>query len=310
MQRRSKEKAEGTVFGKDIKARNWRNEEMIENTYIKIVNPNEDMQGNDKENIFLALESNSRYLAHSYVWAYENYHTCYAKPRNIFICIEVPETDDFDTKKVRELLFKSALERAHILKEELWKGQKTRIYGGANTNRKDILDFLTKQGFVSDDSVFVMEAFINDGCKGEIPCQYTIKKSLLDSDEDQEAFFKRHNSIFPNEIDKSKLEHFKCQNNWAVFSMYNDGKIAGECMVFEKDKAGYIEAFYTLPEFRGIGASEVLIKHVLGYLFERGYKKADLTVWERNKRAIRFYEKNGFKMTGEKTEEYPGIDVE
>lgn len=40
-----------------------------------------------------------------------------------------------------------------------------------------------------------------------------------------------------------------------------------------------------------------------------GYRKAVLTVWERNKRSIRFYEKNGFKMTGEKTEKYPGIDV-
>lgn len=283
---------------------------MIDNKTIKIVNPNEDMQGNEKENIFLALESNNEYLAHSYVWPYENYHTCHAKPRNILIVVEVPQTNDFDIKKVRELLFKSALERAYVLKEKLWKGQNTRIYSGATVERKDILDFLASQGFVSDDSVFVMEALINSSFIREIPLQYTIKKNPLNTDEDQEHFCKRHNSIFPTGIDKSKLNHFKSLNNWAFFSMYMDEKIVGESMVFEKDKAGNIESFYILPEFRRTGAADVLMKYIFGYLFECGYRKAELTVWERNKRAIRFYEKNGFKMTGEKPEEYPGIDVE
>lgn len=283
---------------------------MIDNKTVKIVNPNEDMHGNEKENIFLALGSNNEYLAHSYVWTYENYHTCYAKPRNILIGIDVPETNAFDIKKVRELLFKSALERAYVLKEKLWKGQNTRIYSGASVERKDMLDFLTSHGFVSDDSVFVMEALINSSCIGEVPLQYTIKKNLLNTDEDQETFYIRHNSIFPTGIDKSKLNHFKALNNWAFFTMYMDERIVGESMVFEKDKAGNIEYFYILPEFHGTGAADVLMKYIFAYLFECGYRRVELTVWERNKRAIRFYEKSGFKMTGEKTEEYPGRDVE
>jgi len=277
---------------------------------IKIVNPQEDMHGNKKENIFLALGSNNEYIAHSYVWAYENYHTCYAKPRNIFLSLEVPQIIENEKESVRELLFKSALERAYLLKDELWKGLSVRIYGGAMADQKDKLDFLISKGFVNNDAVLVMKAEIISNHKEKAPSRCTVKRNLLQSDEEQKAFINRHNGIFTSELDNSKLDYFIQQKNWAVFSMYKNGKIIGECMVFEKESTGYIEMFYILPEMRGTGAAGVLMNNAFNFLSECGYMQVSLNVWQRNARSIKFYEKCGFLLTGEKIEEYPGIDVE
>jgi len=252
------------------------------------------MHGNKKENIFLALDGKNQYIAHSYIWAYENHHSCYEKPRDIFICLDIPQANEYQPDATRELLFKSALERAYTLKNELWKGQNTRIYGGGTVEQKDILAFLIKQGFVNDDAVFIMKAKVDDEYFETINNNYEIKKCKFTSVMEIEAFIERHNNIFPIMIDKNKLEFFKEHNNLVLFSVFYEGRIVGECMAFEKDKSGYIEIFYVLPEFRGTGIADTLIKQVFSYLFECGYREAGLNVWERNKRAIRFYSKNGF----------------
>ncbi len=75
---------------KEKEAKRFNIFERKRNMSITIINPQEDMHGNKKENIFLALDGNNQYIAHSYIWPYENHHTCYEKPRNIFICLDVP----------------------------------------------------------------------------------------------------------------------------------------------------------------------------------------------------------------------------
>jgi len=283
---------------------------------IKIVNPQEDMQGNKKKNIFIALGSNNEYIAHSYVFPYENHHACYAKPRNIFLSIEVPQSVEDERELVKELLFSSALERAYKLKDELWKGLSVRIYGGAFADEKDKIEFLISKGFVNDDAVLVMKADIisNHPAFGSyletaLP-QCIIERNLLKSDEDRKAFIDRHNSMFATELNNDRLDYFMQQKSWAVFTMYKSEKIIGESMVYEKDSAGYIESFYITPQMRGTGAAYVLMNNAFSYLSEQGYTNVSLNVWQRNVRAIKFYKKCGFKLTGEKPEVYPGIDVE
>lgn len=59
-----------------------------------------------------------------------------------------------------------------------------------------------------------------------------------------------------------------------------------------------IEQFYLAPASIGKGLGSMLMKFILNELAEKGFKYAVLFVMEGNQRAIRFYERNGFKSDG------------
>jgi ribosomal protein S18 acetylase RimI-like enzyme len=59
-----------------------------------------------------------------------------------------------------------------------------------------------------------------------------------------------------------------------------------------------IERIYTLSEYFGKNVGKLLIEKAFGAAKEKKVKYVWLGVWEKNPRAIRFYEKNGFVPFG------------
>jgi ribosomal protein S18 acetylase RimI-like enzyme len=59
-----------------------------------------------------------------------------------------------------------------------------------------------------------------------------------------------------------------------------------------------VARLYTLEEVWGRGAGQFLLDAALDFAKEKGMSYVWLGVWEQNARAIRFYEKNGFKTFG------------
>ena len=59
-----------------------------------------------------------------------------------------------------------------------------------------------------------------------------------------------------------------------------------------------VARLYTLEEVWGRGVGQFLLDAALGFAKEKGMSYVWLGVWEHNARAIRFYEKNGFKTFG------------
>ena len=59
-----------------------------------------------------------------------------------------------------------------------------------------------------------------------------------------------------------------------------------------------VARLYTLEEVWGKGVGQFLLDAALGFAKEKGMSYVWLGVWEHNARAIRFYEKNGFKTFG------------
>ena len=57
------------------------------------------------------------------------------------------------------------------------------------------------------------------------------------------------------------------------------------------------------PDFRGNGIGTELMKQMLRVLQRKGYKKASLAV-QKDNYALRMYQKIGFKIIGENTEEF------
>ena len=62
------------------------------------------------------------------------------------------------------------------------------------------------------------------------------------------------------------------------------------------DQALEIERIYVLQEYHGKKVGQVLYEKAMLVTKQIGAKYVWLGVWEKNQRAIRFYEKNGFKQ--------------
>lgn len=273
-----------------------------------IIHPNEDREGTPKENIFLALDENGGYLAHAYVYPFENHHVSYAYPQNIFFMVECT-LDNEVGKAIREELYTHCFTRALELKNELWPHETVRFYTGLLKGNDDGMTFFLQKGFQDNDGTVQMERELNLFTP-RIDC--TVKKVFqrtMDGKEEQEAFIKRRNRYFLQSLDLDGFKNLYSQPGFAVFQIYDDDKLLGEALVYEKESMGMLELFYIIPESRGGNTANILMEQTLAYFKKRGLEKVRLEVWERNKRALCFYSRFGFKITGERSESYPGMDL-
>lgn len=89
--------------------------------------------------------------------------------------------------------------------------------------------------------------------------------------------------------------------------VYEEGFVKGvvRC-IGATDGALWISDLYVEPFFQGDGVGRALLEHCMAMAQGAG-KQLRLWVLEKNGRARRFYEKNGFVMTGGREEE-PGTD--
>jgi ribosomal protein S18 acetylase RimI-like enzyme len=68
--------------------------------------------------------------------------------------------------------------------------------------------------------------------------------------------------------------------------------------LMKKWKALELKRIYVLSEYHGLGIAQKLMDHILTYANEKKYEVVWLGVWEKNRRAQKFYEKYGFVNSG------------
>ncbi|WP_454055224.1 GNAT family N-acetyltransferase [Clostridium sp. Marseille-Q7071] len=119
-------------------------------------------------------------------------------------------------------------------------------------------------------------------------------------------------SFYDNSIQKEKIEWIEsCINSDDNFSIYNEqNELVGNCSFY------YIEEFFCLgvqmrPELTGKGFGTEFVRAIINF----GKKKynlsyIDLTVAKFNKRAIKVYEKLGFKIIEEIVNTIRGNDYD
>ena len=64
---------------------------------------------------------------------------------------------------------------------------------------------------------------------------------------------------------------------------------------FKEEKYGYIAEVWVEEEFRGKGIGKKLLKEIIKWFKEKGIRWIRTDVLQKNKNAIKFYEKFGFK---------------
>ena len=65
---------------------------------------------------------------------------------------------------------------------------------------------------------------------------------------------------------------------------------------------GYVNLYYLIPEVRGTGIARELDDYAVGYFRILGLTGAQLSVSPTNQRAIRYYERSGWKDLGVRTD--------
>lgn len=83
-----------------------------------------------------------------------------------------------------------------------------------------------------------------------------------------------------------------------------DSKIVGYCMALKGEETNQITAIYILEEYHGKGLGKALIEPALNWLGTA--KPIEVEVASYNAKAIRFYNKHGFRDSG-KIGDYKGI---
>lgn len=106
---------------------------------------------------------------------------------------------------------------------------------------------------------------------------------------------------------KKKIEQEMKEPGTVFFLAFDGRKAAGYAKIRSSqkatvlDKAGglEIERLYAHRDYIGKRVGRILLQTCLAYAKKKGFKSLWLGVWEKNSRAIAFYEKHGFIRFGE-----------
>ena len=117
----------------------------------------------------------------------------------------------------------------------------------------------------------------------------------------------------PNWAEKSQMEYlttYLSDENLLLYVCERDGKILGYAMVEKREKpeSTYSKArrwceigdLGVTAKIRGKGVGTEIFEFLKKELKKQGFPKIQLNVWEFNKAAINFYEKNGFEVSTRK----------
>lgn len=105
-------------------------------------------------------------------------------------------------------------------------------------------------------------------------------------------------------LDKLKKE---LQNEASFFYfIYQDNQLAGYLKLNESDaqtdiqdpSSLQLERIYVLSDFQGSGVGRCLMDQAIEVALKHGKSYVWLGVWEKNERALKFYEQNGFYPIG------------
>jgi RimJ/RimL family protein N-acetyltransferase len=114
---------------------------------------------------------------------------------------------------------------------------------------------------------------------------------------------------YPEEIsfdEATELSFLKAINqspNQVMIVALVDGVIAGNCQIRYKDKLKNhhraVIAIGLLKTYWGLGIATTMFELMIAHAKEKGIMQLELEVFEGNKRAIKLYEKMGFKIVAE-----------
>jgi len=128
--------------------------------------------------------------------------------------------------------------------------------------------------------------------------ELSIEELPAELDDDELKFVQRAKEVFGERLDAILA---RTGNEFYVAQLGTDGGMAGYVWfgvsqrLFSGTEIGWIYDLLVLPEHRGKGIGEALMRHALKVSSERGFAQTGLMVNAKNKAAWSLYEKLGFQ---------------
>jgi len=135
----------------------------------------------------------------------------------------------------------------------------------------------------------------------------TFYEAYFEQDEPLEMAHYLHESF-----NLSKIRTEIADENTAFFIIFRNETAVGYAKLREGVKYDCIEGensvelqrIYLVERVYGSGIGEKLLNYCLEFAREKGFETLFLGVWQENPRAVRFYEKHGFRKVGTTTFPY------
>lgn len=115
------------------------------------------------------------------------------------------------------------------------------------------------------------------------------------TEEDMQAYLAKSYSVeqVSKNLTSNQVHYFLCEENDACIGYIK--LVEGTAYEGIGPQAIELEKIYVLHTHFGSNAGKLLMSTAVNYAIESGFRNLFLGVWQENKRAISFYQKNGFK---------------
>lgn len=262
---------------------------------IKIFNPKEDMQGNDRKNVYIVMDESGQYIGNGFV--YKKITTTMTPEHPVNIFIEINLQPHYLNHRIGIELFKVLEKRAETLFEESVY-QKGLLYYGT-TELNDKVTFFIEQGFTESMNTYRMAKSV------ELTKFSDISYEVKECDHDYIKIIHLHNNVLIKHIDETIIHNLSHKDHYKCFTVYDKEFLVGSIMIYTENTNGIIDHLIVHPDYHKQGIENYLIKKALNYLHQSFIKQVSAEVWSANKEDVLFYQAQGFEQT-DVTEFYIG----
>lgn len=273
---------------------------------IVFVHPEQDLNGNGRENIYLALQD-GQYLGHAFAWPFENRHVTYERPWNVYFQVNPePQQDGQLLAQVRDGLYTHAFARAMELRA-LQPQLRARVYSSAQTEEQ--LAYLVGRGLRDDDATVAMEASLHPAAEPP-PLPVGARLEICDAatPEVLQAYLQGHNTFFVAQLDEEEFARHRQMPHFALYRLIQGNDTLAWAQVYQRDDAAHVETMFVSDAARGRGLGRLMLSQLLAVFARWGCARTTLEVWQRNRRAVALYESFGYQKV-RNVFWFPGIDL-
>jgi GNAT superfamily N-acetyltransferase len=270
---------------------------------VVVVNAAKDQRNTERENIFLALDSDGEQLGSAHLYPFLDADIEPEHPHNVYLHLQAEGEPD-DPEAIKDLLLEHALRRAEEMKREA--GQpKTRIYACFFKHQQEEMAYFLRRGFVHDEGMLVLERQEPaDLPQVGAPAGITIQSWRIETDVDQRRFIETHRTIFPRHpYTARRLRELMSWPGWHDFAAWSGTDLAGNIMVFtnrdNEGTTGFIEDLFVQKPWRQQGIGGALLSVALQHFQNAGVGCVQLELWSANKAAWHLYRAFGFSAVAE-----------
>lgn len=271
---------------------------------FNLFHPNEDLKGNQKENIFIVTSDEGSYIGSGYVYPKLSPVITPEHPLNIFMEMHIDEKLMDEAIGLR--LFHSLEKRAKALSQIQTKP--CLLYFGSENPSHPMLSFLKRHGYEEYSETYLMMK--------SMPVMYYDLKSEYDfilsdqvTTEQKDLIMSYHNKLFINALSEEDFHRFSHKELFRNLSVYDKHELIGNMMLYVVEEQGVsfgkIENFFITPKYQRKGVGELCLKAAFNFFNSRFIPKVSLEVWSENINAFAFYKKHGFEII-KSTEFYNG----